>query len=129
VEELKDLNQQFEDRHARAHEFYRRGEFAAAIDEWKIALTLCAGRPIQEQSVLTGIVEASVRLSEYEEAVRLLSELARSKKERGLNVPSGLIERIEYLKSLQRTFAKPSRTASKPSRTSRKSSGKGRQSR
>lgn len=101
VEELKDLNQQFEDRHARALELYRRGEYVAALDEWKLALTLCAGRPIQEQSVLSGIVEASVRLGEYAEAVAILSRMIDRKRERGLNVPAGLTERIEYLRTLE----------------------------
>ncbi len=100
VEELKDLNQQFEDRHSRARELYGRGEYAAALDEWKIALTLCAGRPIQEQSVLAGVVEASVRLEEYDEAAQILSTIINRKRERGLHIPNGLTERLEYLKSL-----------------------------
>ena len=100
VEELKDLNQQFEDRHSRARELFGRGEYAAALDEWKIALTLCAGRPIQEQSVLAGVVEASVRLEEYDEAAQILSTIINRKHERGLHVPNGLTERLEYLKSL-----------------------------
>lgn len=100
MEELKDLNQQFEDRHGRARELYGRGEYAAALDEWKIALTLCAGRPIQEQSVLAGVEEASVRLEEYDEAAQILSTIIDRKRERGLHVPNGLAERLEYLKSL-----------------------------
>lgn len=117
MEELKDLNQQFEDRHGHALELYRRGEYVAAIDEWKVALTLCAGRPIQEQSVLSGIVEAYVHLQEYREAVQLLSQLARSKEERGLNVPPGLVERIAYLESLQRSSTA---TISKKTKKSKK---------
>lgn len=113
MDELKDLNQQFEDLHARARELYRRGEYVAALDEWKVALTLCAGRPIQEQSVLSGIVEASVRLGEYEEAVRILSELAKRKQERGLRVPGAIPERIAYLRSLGRASAGRSSKAAK----------------
>ncbi|HUX21429.1 MAG TPA: hypothetical protein VMW69_09320 [Spirochaetia bacterium] len=105
MEGLRDLNQQFEDRHARALELFRRGEYVAALDEWKLALTLCAGRPIQEQSVLSGIVEASIRLGEYSEAVEILQRMIARKRERGLNVPAGLIERAEYLKTLQHAGA------------------------
>lgn len=117
MEELKDLNQQFEDIHARALDLYRRGEYVAALDEWKIALTLCAGRPIQEQTVLSGVVEASVRLGEYDEAVRILSEQARRKEERGLNVPSAIAERIAYLKSLAQS---PSPKASKTTKRTKR---------
>lgn len=116
MEELKDLNQQFEDRHGHALDLYRRGEYVAAIDEWKVALTVCAGRPIQEQSVLAGIVEAYVRLQEYREAVQLLSRLARSKEERGLNVPPGLTERIAYLETLQRSSSASAPKKAKRSR-------------
>ena len=97
---VQDLNQRFEALHEQALESFKAGKMEAALSLWEEARTLCAGRPIQEQNVLTWMAECAMMLGDFARAESCLREIIEKKERLGLAVPNGTLARLSVVKTM-----------------------------
>ena len=95
---VKDRQQQYEELQETARALFQQRTYREAIVRWQGVLTVCAGRPVQENSALSWIAESYERLGKPKEAAVALEQLVLMKQQRGLQVQKELLERIASLK-------------------------------